>query len=106
MWHYNKPQEFPLSRQESVCSSCGGALSYTNSFASTRRFSAVSIEVPNEDSVRQSYIIANAPTTSEGTSTNEGTPPQTLKKEESVKIKDDKNVQSSPAVDMHEYDRM
>eukprot|EP00795_Rhopilema_esculentum_P013138 gene13138-3930_t len=54
-WHYNKPPPF-LSRRESVCSSCGGALSYSNSFASTRRFSAVSIEVPNENLTKKSFI--------------------------------------------------
>lgn len=106
MWHCNKAREIPLSRQESVCSSCGGPLSYTNSFASTRRFSAVSIEVPNEDLVRQSYINANAPVASGGTLTNDETPPQTLKRNESRKMKEDKIVQSLPAVDMHEYDRM
>ncbi len=56
LWHYSKapPPSFG-ARRSSLCSSCGGAMSSTIS-TSTRRFSAVSIEVGSEKNINDSVI--------------------------------------------------
>lgn len=55
-WYTTRSKETGLSRRESICSSCGGAFPYSHSLGSTRRFSSVSIEVPNENFMKRSFM--------------------------------------------------
>ena len=103
-WHFNKAKESSLIRRGSCCSSCGGALSYTNSFASTRRFSAVSIEVPNENAIRKALANRNASIISGDSLRSVGNSFTKVKKGESRKLM--KRRSERQEVSKAEYNRM
>ena len=102
-WHYGKNREPGLIRRESCCSSCGGALSYTNSFASTRRFSSVSIEVPNENIMKKSIASRNASIISGDSLRNMGNSFTTTRKADARKLM---KTRSDPVVSKTQFDKM
>ena len=104
LWHYSKAKEPGLIRRGSCCSSCGGALSYTNSFASTRRFSAVSIEVPNENVIRKALANRNASIISEDSLRSVGNSFTKVNKRETRKLM--KRRSERQEISKAEYDRM
>ena len=103
-WYYGKQREPGLVRRESCCSSCGGALSYTNSFASTRRFSSVSIEIPNESFIRKSLINRNPSVTSGESLKYGGSSLTQRKKGEARKL--EKSRSDQRMISKSQYDRM
>ena len=104
LWYYGKQREPGLIRRESCCSSCGGALSYTNSFASTRRFSSVSIEVPNESFIRKSLINRNPSLTSGDSLKYGGSSLTKMKKGEARNLAKSRSDQRM--ISKSQYDRM
>ena len=103
-WHFGKNREPALIRRESCCSSCGGALSYSNSFASTRRFSTVSIEVPNENFMKKSLLNRNSQMSNGDFMRNSANPFAMVRKEDATKST--KNRSDQIAVEKVKFERM
>lgn len=105
-WPIGKYRDAGLSRRESACSSCGGALSYSNSFASTRRFSTVSIEVPSENFfMKKSSITRSTPFIGgESTAKSHGSRFVTTKREDYAEMDNRKSHQAM--IDRVNYDRV